>query len=86
MVTFRNLLGPARAALASALMFVAVLFHDLLTRCKSAVGRDEQFLCRTSLLALAGFVVAGFFDYTYGHSLGLILLGFAVLSPLVPRV
>jgi O-antigen ligase len=70
----------------AAVIFVVVLFHDLLTRCKSAVGRDEQFLCRTSLLALSGFVVAGLFDYTYGHSLGLILLGFAVLSPLVPRV
>jgi hypothetical protein len=36
------------------------------------------------LLALIGYVVAGLFEYTYGHSLGLILLSFAVLSPLLP--
>jgi hypothetical protein len=41
-------------------------------------------LCRTALLGVLGFVVAGMFDYTYGHSLGLILLGFVALSPLAP--
>ena len=68
----------------AALLFVAVLFRDLRNRCRLAVDREQQFLCRTSLLALTGFSVAGLFDYTYGHSLGLILLGFAVLSPLTP--
>jgi hypothetical protein len=29
-------------------------------------------------------LAAGFFDYTYGHSLGLILIAFAVLPPLIP--
>jgi O-antigen ligase len=68
----------------AALVFLVVLFHDLLALCRLAVDREQQFLCRTSLLALTGFTVAGFFDYTYGHSLGLILLCFAVLSPLTP--
>jgi O-antigen ligase len=69
---------------AAALLFVIVLFRDLLTQWRLARDRDRQFLCRSSLLALTGFLVAGLFDYTYGHSLGLILLGFAVLSPLTP--
>ncbi len=68
-------------ALAAALVFVAVLVHDLLRRCAAARNRNQQFLCRTSLLGLAGFVTAGMFDYTYGHSLGIILLAFTVLVP-----
>ena len=44
--------------------------------------RDSRFLCRTALLGLTGFLVAGMFDYTYGHSLGLILLGFVTITPL----
>ena len=68
----------------AALVFVAVLLRDLRIRYQAASSRDEKFLCRTSFLSLAGFVVAGAFDYTYGHSLGLTLLGFAVLSPLAP--
>jgi len=67
---------------AAALLFVIVLFHDLLARFRMASDRNQQFLCRTSLLALTGFLLSGLFDYTYGHSLGLILLSFAVLSPL----
>jgi len=67
---------------AAALLFVIVLFHDLLARLRVASDRNQRFLCRTSLLALTGFLLSGLFDYTYGHSLGLILLGFAVLSPL----
>jgi len=67
---------------AAALLFVVVLAHDLLRRCASAGDRNQQFLCCTSILGLTGFVTAGMFDYTYGHSLGIILLAFAVLGPL----
>jgi O-antigen ligase len=70
------------AALA-ALLFVTMLFRDLLAISKKARSKGEQFATRTSVLALVGFLVAGLFEYTYGHSLGLILLGFAVLSPLL---
>jgi exopolysaccharide production protein ExoY len=68
----------------AALTFVMVLLHDLRKRCKYAFDRNRQFLCCTSLLGLTGFAAAGMFDYTYGHSLGLILLVFMVLAPLVP--
>ena len=67
---------------AAALLFLFALFRDLLRRSASAGSRDEKFLCRTSILGLVGFVIAGMFDYTYGHSLGIILLAFAVLAPL----
>jgi hypothetical protein len=43
-------------------------------------------LCRVSILGLIGFVASGFFDYTYGHSLGLIVVSFAVLTPLLPTI
>ena len=69
---------------AAATIFVVVLLWDLRREHKRAVHRDELFVCRTALLALTGFLAAGFFDYTYGHSLGLILLTFAVLPPLSP--
>ena len=65
----------------AALLFVAVLFYELRESSRRAVDREQQFLCRTAVLGLAGFLAAGLFDYTYGHSLGLILLGFATLSP-----
>jgi O-antigen ligase len=68
----------------AAVLFVVVLFGELRKRCRLALDRDQEFLCRTALLALIGFVVAGLFEYTYGHALGLILLAFAVLSPLIP--
>ena len=61
---------------------VGFLFHDLWAKYRSAYGRESEFLCRTSLLGLVGFLLAGMFDYTYGHSLGLILLSFVVLAPL----
>jgi len=67
----------------AALLFVMVLFRDLLRALKTAVDRDDQFIARAALLALGGFVFAGLFEYTYGHSLGLILLSFAVMSPLL---
>lgn len=67
----------------AALLFVTMLFHDLLAASKTARSRCEQFAARTGILALVGFLVGGLFEYTYGHSLGLILLFFAVLSPLL---
>jgi O-antigen ligase len=71
-------------AAAAAIIFVLVLLWELWKQYKRADDRDEQFLSRTSILALIGFLTAGFFDYTYGHSLGLILVAFAVLTPLSP--
>ena len=68
----------------AALMTVGVIFCDLKRRYKLCISADEKFLCRTCLLGLAGFIVEGMFDYTYGHSLGLILVSFAVLSSLSP--
>jgi O-antigen ligase len=70
-------------AIGAAMIFVAVLFIDLARKCRISEGRDQQFLCRTALLGLVSFTLAGMFDYTYGHSLGLILLGFVVLPPLL---
>ena len=67
----------------SAVLFVTVLLLDLRAQSRRATDREQQFLCRTALLGLAGFVASGMFDYTYGHSLGLILLSFAVVTPLV---
>ena len=66
----------------AAVLFAAVLFLDLRRQYHLAKDRDGQFLCRTALLGFAGFAASGMFDYTYGHSLGLILLAFTVLSPL----
>ncbi|HME99636.1 MAG TPA: O-antigen ligase family protein [Terriglobia bacterium] len=68
----------------TAFLFVAVLFRDLLKARKTASTRDDQFLVQTAILALTGFVFAGLFEYTYGHSLALILLCFAVLPILFP--
>ena len=68
--------------LVAALYALVILYRDLWLRCRHAVGPEELFLCRSAVLGLTGFVTAGLFDYTYGHSLGLILLAFAMLSPL----
>ena len=70
----------------TAFLFVAVLFSDLLKAGKAASTRDDRFLVQTAILALTGFVFAGLFEYTYGHSLALILLCFAVLPILFPVV
>lgn len=66
-----------------AALFAGVLFRQLREKWKSVTDVQSQFLCRTSLLGLTGFLVAGAFDYTYGHSLGLILLSYVVITPLV---
>jgi len=68
----------------AALLFVGVLFRELRNAWLLAVDREQQFLSRTALLGLTGFVVSGLFDYTYGHSLGIIMLGFVALAPLTP--
>ena len=64
-------------------LFVAVLFRELRSAWLRAADREQKFLCRTAVLGLSGFVVSGLFDYTYGHSLGIILLSSMVLAPLV---
>ena len=69
----------------AAIFFLGVLLRSLLRAWKSANETETRFSCRTALFALAGFLFAGMFDYTYGHSLALILLSFAVLSPLLPN-
>jgi O-antigen ligase len=71
-------------AAAAATLFVAVLLWNLWKQCRGAARREEQCLSRTSLLAAIGFLTGGLFDYTYGHSLGLILVAFAVLTALIP--
>ena len=68
--------------LLAAALFVLVLFRDLMRGSRRAVSRHHQFLCRTGVLGLTGFAAAGMFDYTYGHSLGLILLVYAVAPAL----
>lgn len=67
----------------AAILLVLALYRDLFLAFQAAHQQEELFCCLTSLLALTGFLIAGVFDYTYGHSLALILLSFAVLSPLV---
>jgi O-antigen ligase len=68
----------------AALLFVAVLFHDLVNASRAVQDQDERFIVRAAILCLVGYTVASLFEYTYGHSLGLILLAFAVLPPLLP--
>jgi O-antigen ligase len=68
----------------AALLFVAMLFRELVNRCRCSSGRLEQLLSRAAILGLTGFLAAGMFDYTYGHSVALILLSFVILAPMVP--
>jgi O-antigen ligase len=68
----------------AAALFLAMLIRDLLRAYMCAPDRDARFVSRTALVAVAGFCAAGLVEYTYGHSLGLILLSFAALSPLMP--
>jgi lipopolysaccharide/colanic/teichoic acid biosynthesis glycosyltransferase/O-antigen ligase len=65
-----------------AAFFLAMLLKRLWDRSKSGADREDLFLCRTALLGTTGFLAAGMFDYTYGHSLGLILLSFVAITPL----
>ena len=66
----------------AAIFFGLVLLRELWVAARSAKSREQGFLCQAALFSLFGFVVAGCFDYTYGHSLDLILLAFAVMSVL----
>jgi O-antigen ligase len=63
--------------LAAAALCVIVLLVDL------ARLRNQPFLRRAGILSVIGFVSVGMTDYTYGHSLGLILLSFAAITPLI---
>jgi O-antigen ligase len=65
--------------LATAALFVIVLLVDL------ARLRNQPFLSRAGILSVIGFLAIGMTDYTYGHSLGLILLRFAAITPLMTR-
>jgi O-antigen ligase len=71
-------------AVAAALLFIISVFRELVRALKNAPDREARFICQTALLALTGFLIAGLFDYTYGHSLSLILLGFAVIPAISP--
>jgi O-antigen ligase len=69
---------------AAAILFAICLAWELKKRERSALTRHEHFICRAALLGLMGFTAAGMLDYTYGHSLGLILVCFVTLTPLTP--
>ncbi len=71
-------------AAAAATFFAICLAWELWKRQLEASTRGEAFLGRTALLGLVGFTAAGMLDYTYGHSVGLIVLCFATLTPLMP--
>ncbi|HET9215876.1 MAG TPA: O-antigen ligase family protein, partial [Terriglobia bacterium] len=66
----------------TALIFVVFAFRDLLKARRNATSPDGRFLTDTAVLALTGFLFAGLFEYTYGHSLGLIIIAFAVFPAL----
>jgi O-antigen ligase len=70
----------------AALLFVFQAFRDLLAAKRKPMGRDLRFVTDTAILALIGFLFAGLFEYTYGHSLGLIMVAFAVFPALSIRV
>jgi hypothetical protein len=69
--------------LGAALVFVTVLLRDLARASRRASGRQQKFLCLSGLQGLTGFLIMGMMEYTYGHSLGIILLAFTVISPLM---
>lgn len=71
-------------AAAAAVLFAIFLAWELWRGQRAALTRGEAFLCRAALLGLVGFTAAGMLDYTYGHSLGLIMVCFATLTPLTP--
>jgi O-antigen ligase len=69
--------------LGAAMIFVAALVRAVADACNRSTDCAQTFLCRSGLLGLIGFLVVGMMDYTYGHSLGLILFAFAVISPVI---
>jgi O-antigen ligase len=68
-----------------ALLFLVFAFRDLFQARNAAASADSRFLSETAILALIGFVFSGLFEYTYGHSLGLIMITFATLPALFTR-
>jgi O-antigen ligase len=64
--------------LCAAVWFTVMLAKDL-------ARALPDFYCRIGLMGLAGFLMIGMTDYSYGHSLGLILLAFTALSPLMQK-
>ncbi|HLK62683.1 MAG TPA: O-antigen ligase family protein [Bryobacteraceae bacterium] len=69
----------------AACVFVAMLVRELAQACRWAATRESRFLSRSGLMGLAGFLVMGMMDYTYGHSLALIVLAFAAISPVMAK-
>ncbi len=69
-------------ALLAAAGFIVFLFLELFRCGAQARDRDSQFLWRAGILGLTGFLAAGMVDYTYGHSVGLIVVSFAAIAPL----
>jgi O-antigen ligase len=67
----------------AALLFIVCALLDLLRASREAPDPDRRFLSDTALLAFTGFLFAGLFEYTYGHSLGLIMIAFALLPSLL---
>jgi O-antigen ligase len=68
--------------LAAAVFWLAILLKDLMRTFQRAQNREARFFCRSAFLGIAGFLIAGMTDYTYGHALGLILFSFVSISPL----
>jgi O-antigen ligase len=68
------------------LLFIVFTFRDLIKARRDAANPDQRFLANAAVLAFIGFLFAGLFEYTYGHSLGLIMIAFAVFPALLlPR-
>lgn len=67
----------------AALLFVAFTLRDLFKARSHAANPDRRFLTDAGVLAFTGFLFAGLFEYTYGHSLGLIMISFAVFPALM---
>jgi O-antigen ligase len=68
--------------LAAAVFWLAILLKDLNRAFQRVQNREGRFFCRSAFLGIAGFLIAGMTDYTYGHALGLILFSFVAISPL----
>jgi putative inorganic carbon (HCO3(-)) transporter len=68
--------------LAAAVVWLAMLLKDLTQASRRPRNRERSFLCRAAFLGIAGFLIVGMTDYTYGHALGLILFSFVAIFPL----
>ena len=67
----------------AAVLLGLILTREIVRASRKAASSDRRFLCQAASFSLFGFIVAGCFDYTFGHSLNLILLAFAVWAPLM---